>query len=112
MSMFHTEGYIKMVTQSEGEKSVSFKIEASAPYFFEIKEDDKSPSEKRKILFVSESEDSARIVSHNHTFKMTNTDFTALLIAKANHMNLRVSIDLGDGKLIDDPCEIKTIEFR
>ena len=96
MSMFHTEGYIKMVTQSEGEKSVSFKIEASAPYFFEIKEDDEG----------------ARIVSHNHTFKMTNTDFTALLIAKANHMNLRVSIDLGDGKLIDDPCEIKTIEFR
>jgi len=88
MSEYHTEGFIKTVS-SDGE-DVKFTIEVVAPYLFEVK--DKSTEPKRKMLIVSKDERNAKLYDESKEFKMTKMELTAMLIAKANHMKVRLSI--------------------
>jgi len=91
MSEYHTEGFVKTVSK-DGE-GVKFTIEAAAPYLFESKEKNADGSAKRKILFVTDDEVSAKIYAESVGFKIDDFDLTALLIAKANHMKVRLCVD-------------------
>ncbi len=115
MSEYHTEGYIKKVTvasMSDGGMEVSFSIEAAVPYLFESKENGNGVKIRRKTLLMSKCGDDACVVTDDHTFKLSNVDFTALLVVKANHMNVRLFVELEDGKPICDPCDVKKIEIK
>ena len=91
MSEYHTEGFVKIVSK-EG-KGVEFTVEASAPYLFESEEKREDGSAKRKILLVAEGESNVRIYSETVEFRMEDCEFAALLIAKANHMKVRITVD-------------------
>lgn len=98
MSMFHTEGYVKAVftgDKSDGNKKVSFKLEPIAPYIFEKKKDDGST--ERCLLLVNDAKDpgAAKIVKTNQSFGAPEpVDLHSLIIVKANHLKVRVEVDL------------------
>ena len=89
------EGFIKAVEVKHGK--VSFSLEPSAPYLFEKKGDDGKP--KRLLLFVDDPQkpDSARIVGDNEealfSVPSKKCDFSAMLIAKANRLKVRVKLE-------------------
>ena len=91
MSEYHTEGFVKTVSK-DGE-GVKFTIEAVASYLFESKEKSVDGSAKRKILLVTDDEGRAKIYAESVGFKIDDFELTALLIAKANHMKVRLSVD-------------------
>ena len=91
MSTYHTEGFIKMV--SKGKDGVVFTIEATAPYLFESKCDSKESTVKRKVLLVCENEETALIKDECVRFLSTSIDLTSLLIAKANHLKVLITIE-------------------
>ena len=110
MSEYHTEGFVKTV--SKDEEGVSFKLEPVAPYLFEATEKKEDGLAKRKILLVTDDESSARICAESVEFKMQSVDFSSLLVIKANHMKVKLFVELEDGKSIPNLCEIKTIEIK
>lgn len=91
MSEYHTEGFVKTV--SKDEKGVKFTVEASSPYLFESRSKNEDGSAKRKILLVAGGESNVRIYSESVEFKMEDCELAALLIAKANHMKVRLIVD-------------------
>lgn len=91
MSEYHTEGFVKTV--SKGGEGVRFTVEAASPYLFESREKKEDGSARRKILFMTDDEVGARIYAESVAFKVPKGEFTALLIAKANHMKVRLSVD-------------------
>lgn len=110
MSEYHTERFVKTV--SKDRKGVKFIVEAVSPYLFESREKKEDGSSRRKMLFVAGDVGSARIHGENVEFKMMNVDFASLLIVKANHMKVKLFVDLEDEKPIPNPCEIKAIEIK
>jgi len=107
MSEYHTEGFVKTVSK-DGE-GVKFTIEAAAPYLFESKEKSADGSAKRKILLVADGESNVSIYSESIEFKMKDCEFAALLIAKANHMKVRFSVD---EKVIEQtPLDVSKVEM-
>lgn len=91
MSEYHTEGFVKTV--SKDRKGVKFTVEAVSPYLFESREKKEDGSVGRKMLLMSEDEASARIYAESAAFNVTKNEFIALLISKANHMKVRLSVD-------------------
>ncbi len=91
MSEYHTEGFVKTV--STDVKEVRISIEAASTYLFESKEKNEDGSSRRRILLVTDDEDNAKIYVENIAFKLKKNELTALLIAKANHMKVRLSVD-------------------
>ena len=89
--VYHVEGFVKVV--SKDEKGVKFSLEAVAPYLFESKEKKLDGSIKRKILLVADDESQARIYAESVEFKIGKNEFTALLIAKASHMKVRLTVN-------------------
>ena len=104
MSEYHTEGFVKTITRSVNE--LIFTIEPTSPYLliFDKKEgDDKSV---RRILFVKGERDDIHkledrpslVVVENVTFQVIGTDYSALLVAKANHMKVYLTTSIEDGE--------------
>lgn len=115
MSGYKTEGYIKTIKVAGS--GVTFTIDAAEPYVFESK-DNKEAVPTRKILLVADAGGKAKIVVADSKFKIggkkskntqpvsNNTvetdaenvkvDYTALLIAKANHMKVRLMCENGE----------------
>ena len=97
MSMYQCEGFVKEVKIANDGK-VSFTLEPSAPYLFEKKEADGKT--KRLLLFVDDPQkpDSAKIVGDKEeawfSAPLENGDLSAMLIAKANHLKVRVASTL------------------
>ena len=92
--LYYTEALIKEVAAA-GVDQVSFKLEPPSPYVFEKRKNDGTT--KRCLLFVDEIQNpcEAKIVSADQDFTAPNpVDFHALLIAKANRMKMRVTIDM------------------
>lgn len=112
MSDYTTEGFIKTVKIAGS--AVTFTIEPSEPYVFESRAANESAA-TRKILLVADSDAQAKIVGADAEFSMgdentvkvnsdenatkadsdkntTKVDYTALLIAKANRMKVRLGI--------------------
>ena len=99
MSDYKTEGFIKTV-KIEG-SSVTFTIEPSEPYVFESRAANESTA-MRKILLVADDAQ-AKIVGADCEFNMSNkrttqVDYTALLMAKANRMKVRLTMKEDDIK--------------
>ncbi len=92
MSVYYTEGYIK--TLSKGYRGITFTLEATAPYLFEIKETGKEVPAKRKVLLVDDENNIVRIEEAGAKFTMPKAiDFIGLLIAKTNHIKVRLTAD-------------------
>ena len=95
MSTYQCEGFIKEVKIANDGK-VSFTLEPAAPYLFEKKEADGKT--KKLLLFVDDPKkpDSAKIVGGKDkeetcfSAPLEKCDFSAMLIAKANHMKVKV----------------------
>ena len=95
MSDYKTEGFIKTVKIADS--SVTVTIEPSEPYVFESKAANESVTTP-KILLVADTDAQAKIVGADCAFNMGNTktpkvDYTALLIAKANRMKVRLTME-------------------
>ena len=117
MSEYHTEGFVKTITRSATE--LVFTIEPAPPYLliFDKKEgDDKSV---RRILFVKGKRDDIHrledrpslVVVENVTFQATGTDYSALLVAKANHMKVRLTTSIeDDGNAAANPLLVNKFE--
>ena len=110
MSEYHTEGFVKTV--SKDEKGVKFTVEAVSPYLFESKEKKVDGLAKRKMLLVTDEENGVRICDESVEFEMRSVDFASLLVVKANHMKVKLLVELEDGKSIPNPCEITSIEIK
>ena len=100
MSGYKTEGYIKTIKVAGS--GVTFTIDAAEPYVFESRVD-KDAASTRKILLVADADAHAKIVCADSEFKIGNKkaakfDCTALLIAKANRMKLRLTVVCDDDK--------------
>lgn len=100
MSGYKTEGYIKTIKVAGS--GVTFTIDAAEPYVFESK-DNKEAVPTRKILLVADAGGEAKIVVADSEFKIGNKkaakfDCTALLIAKANRMKVRLTVVCDDDK--------------
>ena len=99
MSTYQCEGFIKEVKIANDGK-VSFTLEPAAPYLFEKKEEDGKT--KKLLLFVDDPQklDSAKIVGDKDkketwfSAPLEKGDLSAMLIAKANHMKVRVASEL------------------
>ena len=87
---FHTEGFIKTLLK-EG-NATSLRIEAVSPYLFEIKDDNKESLVRRRMLLLDESGEIVHIKDENHLFVIDQSDFPNMLIAKANHMKVRLTV--------------------
>ncbi len=110
-SSCYTEGFIK--TLATGAGTTSFRIEATAPYLFEIKLNGKDEPSKRRVLLVDAQEEIAHIADEDYMFTTRDkTDFANLLIVKANHMKVRLTIELKDGKLPEKSCPIVSFEVK
>lgn len=93
MSMYLCEGIIKEVTVENGK--VSFKLEPTAPYLFERKNDDGTI--ERCLLFVENTPklEAARIVGPSQEFiPPMPSDLNTLLIAKANRLKIHIETAL------------------
>lgn len=93
MSTYCCEGFVKEIEVAKG-KSVSFKLEPAAPYLFEKKADDGKT--KRCLLLVDDSKnpEEAKVWdSDNKFFPPDPSDLNTILIAKANHMKVRVKVN-------------------
>lgn len=93
MSAYQCEGFIKEVKiEKEG---VSFTLEPAAPYLFEKKEADGKT--KKLLLFVDDTKtpNEAKIYDDAQQFSAPpKCDLSAMLIAKANHLKIRVRSNL------------------
>lgn len=107
-SCLYTEGFVKTVFKEKD--VVAFKIEATSPYLFEIKEDDNVSSVKRQMLLLDEKRTIAHIKDENHSFTITQSDFNSILIVKANHMKVRLTVSVG-GKNSDLNEPLHVIKF-
>lgn len=90
--LYYTEALIKEVA-AIGADQVSFKLEPISPYVFEKKKDDGAT--ERCLLFVDNVTKpcKAKIVVTDKTFVAPKpADFNALLIAKANHLKVRIEV--------------------
>ena len=92
MSSYHTEGFVKTVTKTDD--GVKFTIEVAAPYLFESKEKKESDSTTQKMLLVADNESNAKIYAANKEFEMADAEMTTLLIAKSNHMKIRLFVTI------------------
>ena len=106
---FHTEGFIKALSK-EG-NAASFRIETVPPYLFEIKDDNKESLVRRRMLLLDESGEIAHIKDENHPFVIDQSDFTNMLIAKANHMKIRFTVS-GDAKNCDSNKPLCIMKFE
>ena len=93
MSAYQCEGFVKEVKiANDGE--VAFTFEPAAPYLFEKKEADGKT--KKLLLFVDDPQkpDIAKIIGDKEetwfSAPVEKCDLSAMLIAKANHMKVRV----------------------
>ena len=102
------EGFIKEVKIQQN--GVTFTLEPAAPYLFEKKEEDGRT--KKLLLFVDnrKNPNSAKIVGDNgetwFSVPSEKCDLSAMLVAKANHLRVRVvsSLELGkESKLYPHP---------
>lgn len=90
------EGFIKEVKIAEG--GVTFTLEPAVPYLFEKKEDDGKT--KKLLLLVDDSKTphEARILDGDKeprfSVSFAKCDLSAMLIAKANRLKIRVKSDL------------------
>ena len=107
MSEYHTEGFVRTVTVDGDD--VKFTIEVAAPYLFVSKEKTADDSVRRKTLLVAGDKGEARIYAETVEFSMAKTDFIALLIAKANHMKMRLTID--EKAMVQTPLFVSKIEM-
>ncbi len=92
MSEYCIEGMLKEITVVD--EKVAFRLEPVAPYIFEKKRDDDST--ERCLLLVDNRENPsvARVVKTDRWFAApAPLDFHSLLIAKANHMKVRLNTD-------------------
>jgi hypothetical protein len=106
MSEYHTEGFVKTV--SKDGRGVKFTVEAATPYLFESKEKEDGLV-RRKILLVREDGSCVRICAESVTFKIDDFELTAILIAKANHMKVRLRAEesaIGKNTLVANKLEI------
>lgn len=101
MSTYQCEGFIKEVKIANDGK-VSFTLEPTAPYLFEKKESDGKV--KKLLLFVDNPQkpDSAKIVGDKEeswfSAPLDKGDLSAMLIAKANRLKVRVVAELRSNK--------------
>jgi len=94
MSAYQCEGFVKEVKIANDGK-VTFTLEPAAPYLFEKKEEDGKI--KKLLLFVDDSKTpiEARIYDDAQQFSAPpKCDLSAMLIAKANHLKIRVTSNL------------------
>jgi len=92
MSTYHCEGFVKEIEVVK-DKGVSFTLDPAAPYLFEKQADDVKT--KRCLLLVDDSKNpaEARVWDINNKFAPPKpSDLNTLLIAKANHMKVRVKV--------------------
>ena len=96
MGTYHCEGFIKEV-KIANDGDVIFTIEPAAPYLFEKKEEDGKT--KKLLLFVDDPQkpDRAKIMGNKEetwlSVSSEKCDFSAMLIAKANHMRVKVGFE-------------------
>lgn len=96
MSAYQCEGFIKEVKVEK--ESVAFTLEPVAPYLFEKKEEDGKV--KKLLLFVDNPEkpDRAKIIGDKKetwfSAPVEKGDMSAILIAKANRLKVRVKSNL------------------
>ena len=96
MGTYYCEGFIKEVkVAADGE--VSFTLEPAAPYLFEKKENDGKT--KRLLLLVDDPQkpNGARVLGNDEEPTLSapsKCDLSAMLIAKANHLKIRVISNL------------------
>ena len=108
MSEYYCEGFVKeVVIDNAGE--VTFTLDPVAPYLFEKKEDDGKT--KRFLLFVDDgrSPSVAQILEGDKGPRFSapkGCSFSAVLIAKANHMKVRVKSSLSEASI---PVEELTV---
>lgn len=92
MSTYCCEGFIKEIEVLKGE-SVLFKLDPVAPCIFDMKADDGKV--KRCLLLVDDLKNpaEAKVQDSNNKFvPPKSADLNTLLIAKANHMKVRVKV--------------------
>ena len=92
MSQYYCEGYVKEITTEE--KGVAFTIEPVAPYFFEKKTSEGHA--KKHLSFVDDSKNPNKVLildndKEQRFIAAKGFDLCAMLIAKANHMKVRVT---------------------
>ena len=116
MSKYQCEGFMKEVKIVK--ECVSFTFEPTAPYLFEKKEADGKT--KKLLLFVDDPQkpDSAKIVGGKDkeetwfSAPLEKGDFSAMLIAKANRLKVRVAATLElDKKSKLNPCPMLVEEL-
>ena len=93
MSTYYCEGFVKEVRVVKNE--VSFTLEPAVPYMFEKKTDDGKT--KKFLLFVDDLKTprEAKIYDDEQEFSApSKCDFSAMLIARANRLKVRVTADL------------------
>lgn len=91
MSECRCEGFIKEVRVTKDGK-VTFTFEPVAPYLFEKKSEDGKT--EWCLLFVDDNLHNAEIVKPTHEFVPPGpSDLNTLLIAKANHMKVRLVVN-------------------
>ena len=102
MSTYYCEGFVKEVASpsadSKNKDEVLFKLEPVAPYMFEKKTDDGKA--KKLLLLVDDLKTpiEARICDDDQEFLAPpKCDFSAMLIAKANKLKVRLTADLENG---------------
>lgn len=114
MSAYQCEGFVKEVKIVK--EGVSFTLEPAAPYLFEKKEEDGKT--KKLLLFVDDPQkpDIAKIIGDKEetwfSAPLEKVDLSAILIAKANHMKVRVMSTLElDKKSKLNPCPLLVEEL-
>ena len=102
MSMWLTEGFVKTVSRKSKNTNeiVSITIDAVPPYLFVLNKQ-KDDGKPLRFLILTEGGlsdnkmNTSKIVKEDgYKFLVGNVDFAAMLIAKANHLRMRLL--LGD----------------
>ena len=106
MNEYHVEGFVKTITRSVSE--LVFTIEPSSPYLLVLsKVASDAKSQQRLLLVKGKMKDLHKydamlswVVKEDVSFQMMSVDFNALLVAKANHMKVRLTVSIEDEKNI------------
>lgn len=115
---FCAEALIKEVAVTDADQ-VSFKLEPTSPYVFEMKND--NGATERCLLFVDDAKKpcKAEIVATDQDFAAPKpVDFNALLIAKANRLRVRITVIIdksdciGDGFKTENRQQIQVEKFK
>ena len=102
MNEYHTEGFVKTITRSTTE--LVFTIVPTPPYLLIFDKEGDEKSVRRILLVKGEKVDVHKhedrpslVVVENVTFQAIGTDYSALLVAKANHMKIHLTMSIEDG---------------